>query len=164
MSDQYLSHRAALESDLDSVVGFVRSADELFYAFPRAHWPLCRAQLGAAWAERQGNTLVLLDGRPAGFANFYQSQAGEFCALGNLMIAPWARGQGVAQYLIGVMEHLAAREFLARELRASCFNGNSAGLLLYTRLGYQVREVVERQRGADQRVALLHLVKSLEQS
>ncbi|MBB2493390.1 GNAT family N-acetyltransferase [Aquipseudomonas ullengensis] len=161
MNDQLLSHRPADEADLAEVVGFVRNADELFYAFPRAHWPLSREQLLSAYHERQGNTLALLDGRAAGFANFYQSQPGEFCALGNLMIAPWARGAGVAQYLIGVMERLAERDFQARELRASCFNHNSAGLLLYARQGYQLCGVVERSRN-DQRVALLQFSKSLK--
>ncbi|MGL4316210.1 MAG: GNAT family N-acetyltransferase [Pseudomonas sp.] len=163
MSEQLFGHRPATAADLAEVVGFVRNADELFFAFPRAHWPLTQAQLDEACASRQGSTVALLDGRLAGFANFYQSQPGEFCALGNLMIAPWARGQGVARYLIGIMERLARRDFLARELQASCFNDNTAGLLLYARLGYPLRGVVERQRG-NQRVALLQFAKPLEQS
>lgn len=161
MSEQWLSHRAATADDLDQVLGFVRNADELFFAFPRAHWPFSREQLAAAFAERQGSTLALLDNRPAGFANFYQSVPGEYCALGNLMIAPWARGHGVAQYLVGVMEQLARRDFQARELRASCFNDNSAGLLLYARLGYPLQGIVERQRG-QQRVALVQFAKPLQ--
>ncbi len=160
MSDQLLTHRPATDDELDAVTQFVRNADELFYAFPRAHWPLSREQLAAVYAERQGSTLALLDRRPAGFANFYQSVAGEYCALGNLMIAPWARGQGVAQYLVGVMEQLARRDFAARELRVSCFNDNSAGLLLYARLGYRLSGLVERQRG-QHRVALVQFVKEL---
>lgn len=161
MSDQLLTHRPATDDDLDAVTHFVRNADELFYAFPRAHWPLSHEQLAAACAERQGSTLALLDRRPAGFANFYQSVAGNYCALGNLMIAPWARGQGVAQYLIDVMEQLARRDFDARELRVSCFNENAAGLLLYARLGYRLSSVVERRRD-QQRVALVQFVKRLE--
>ncbi|WP_068828648.1 GNAT family N-acetyltransferase [Pseudomonas sp. BMS12] len=161
MNDQLLSHRGATPADLDEVVRFVRNADELFFAFPKAHWPLSHEQLAHVLAERQGSTLALLDGRPAGFANFYQSIAGEYCALGNLMIAPWARGQGVARYLIGVMERIAQRDFLARELKVSCFNDNSAGLLLYARLGYELRGLVERQRG-QQRVALLQFGKPLQ--
>jgi GNAT superfamily N-acetyltransferase len=120
MTDSLLAHRPATDGDLDAVTHFVHNADELFYAFPRAHWPLTREQLAAACAERQGSTLVLLDNRPAGFANFYQSLTGEYCALGNLMVAPWARGQGVAQYLIGVMEQLVRRDFDAREPRVCC--------------------------------------------
>jgi len=161
MSDQQLSHRPPRDADLDQVVRFVGNADELFFAFPRAHWPLTREQLAAACAERRGSTLALLDGQPAGFANFYQSVAGEYCALGNLMIAPWARGQGVASYLVGVMEQLARRDFDARELKASCFNDNSAGMLLYARLGYRLVGLEERQRG-EQRVALLQFSKNLQ--
>ncbi|WP_437882781.1 N-acetyltransferase family protein [Pseudomonas sp. LRF_L74] len=161
MSERLLSHRPADPADLDAVSGFVHNADELYFAFPRAHWPLNREQLAAAVAERQASTLALLDGRPAGFANFYQHRHGEFCALGNLMIAPWARGQGVAQYLVGIMECLAKRDFQARELRASCFNANAAGLLLYQQLSYRVTGIVERQRGQE-RVALVQFSKALE--
>lgn len=160
MTDLLLAHRPATDADLDQVVHFVHSADELFFAFPRAHWPLTREQLADACAERQGSTLVLLDGRPAGFANFYQSMPGEYCALGNLMVAPWARAQGVAQYLIGVMEGLARRDFAAHTLKVSCFNDNAAGLLLYARLGYRLDGLVERQRG-QQRVALVQFSKPL---
>ncbi len=163
MTEQLLGHRPAVADDLAEVVGFVRNADELFFAFPRAHWPLTHTQLEGACASREASTVALLDGRLAGFANFYQSQAGEFCALGNLMIAPWARGQGVARYLIGIMERQARRDFLARELRASCFNENAAGLLLYASLDYQLREVVERQHG-NRRVALLHFAKPLAEN
>jgi ribosomal protein S18 acetylase RimI-like enzyme len=161
MSEPLLTHRPATAEDLDQVLHFVRNADELFYAFPRAHWPLTREQLAAAHAERRGNTLVLLAGRPAGFANFYQSVPGEYCALGNLMIAPWARGQGVARHLVEVMEQLAQRGFDARELKVSCFNDNAAGLLLYGRLGYRLTGLVERQRG-EQRLALLQFSKALK--
>jgi ribosomal protein S18 acetylase RimI-like enzyme len=160
MNGQQFDHRPATDADLDQVVRFVHNADELFFAFPRAHWPLTREQLAAACAERQGSTLVLLDGQPAGFANFYQSFPGGYCALGNLMVAPWARGRGVASYLVGVMEQLALRDFAARELKVSCFNDNAAGLLLYGRLGYRLTGLEQRQRG-EQRVALLQFVKHL---
>jgi ribosomal protein S18 acetylase RimI-like enzyme len=160
MSDSLLAHRPATDADLEAVKHFVHDADELFFAFPRAHWPLTHQQLAAACAEREGSTLALLDGRAAGFANFYQSVRGEHCALGNLMIAPWARGQGVASYLVGVMERLAVRDFAAREMQISCFNDNTAGLLLYARLGYRLTGLVERQRG-QQRVALLQFAKAL---
>jgi len=160
MSTQF-SHRPAQAEDLEQVLHFVCNADELFYAFPRAHWPLTRGQLAAAHAERRGNTLALLDGRPAGFANFYQSVPGDYCALGNLMIAPWARSRGVASYLTGVMERQAVSDFAARELRISCFCDNTPGLLLYARLGYPPCGLVERQRG-ERLVALLQLVKRLQ--
>ncbi|WP_439860807.1 GNAT family N-acetyltransferase [Pseudomonas sp. MBLB4136] len=156
-----LSHRPASPADLASVVEFPQSAQELFFSYPRASWPLSVEQLAAAMAERSNSTVALLDGRVAGFANFYQAQPNELCALGNLMIAPWARGQGVAHYLIGEMERQAREDFNAARMRASCHNDNAAGLLLYSRLGYRVREIAERQDFAGRRVALLQMEKAL---
>ncbi|UTW09382.1 GNAT family N-acetyltransferase [Pseudomonas benzenivorans] len=156
-----LSHRAACEADLATVVEFPRSAQELFFSYPRASWPLTVAQLAAAMAERNNSTVALLDGRVAGFANFYQTQANELCALGNLMIAPWARGQGVAHYLIAEMERQAREDFNATLMRASCHNDNAAGLLLYARLGYRARDIVERRDFQGRRVALVQMEKAL---
>lgn len=68
----------------------------------------------------------------------------------------------MAQYLIGVMEQLAARDFLAQRLKAGCFNGNTGAMLLYARLGYQVEGVVERQHPNGERVALVQFVKQLQ--
>ncbi|MEX6501582.1 GNAT family N-acetyltransferase [Pseudomonas zhanjiangensis] len=156
-----LSHRPASASDLADVVEFPQSAEELFFCYPKANWPLSVGQLAAAMAERRDSTVALLDGRVAGFANFYQWQYGDFCALGNLMIAPWARGQGVAHYLVAVMERLAREQHKARHLQASCFNANSAGLLLYPKLGYQPTRVLERSDPQGRRVALIQFSKSL---
>ncbi|MCP8465334.1 GNAT family N-acetyltransferase [Pseudomonas sp. ZM23] len=162
MEHPALDHRPALASDLDEVVLFAQDRDELFYCYPKASWPLTVAQLAAAIAERRGSTLATLEGRPAGFANFYQWQLNEHCALGNMMVAPWARRHGVAQYLIDVMEKLARDQYKARLMKVSCFNANAAGLLLYTRLGYRPQAIVERIDPQGRRVALIQLEKTLE--
>ncbi|WP_276488383.1 GNAT family N-acetyltransferase [Ectopseudomonas mendocina] len=156
-----LQHRPATAADLDTVVGFPQNVDELFFCYPRAAWPLNVRQLVAAIAERRESTVVELDGRVAGFANFYQWQHGEFCALGNLMVAPWARSQGVAQYLVEVMENLARERYKAPLMKVSCFNANAGGLLLYTRLGYRTIGIVERRAPDGGRVALVQLEKPL---
>lgn len=156
-----LSHRPASAGDLAAIVGFPQNPEELFFCYPKASWPLTVGQLAAAMAERRDSTVALLDGRVAGFANFYQWQHGDFCALGNLMIAPWARGQGVAQYLVTAMEQLARAHYKAGRLQVSCFNANSAGLLLYPRLGYQLDQVLERRDPQGARVALIQFSKAL---
>lgn len=161
MSQSDLQHRPAVAADLSEVVGFPQDADELFYCYPKASWPLTVAQLAAAMAERRGSTVALLNGRVAGFANFYQWQTGEFCALGNMMVAPAARRHGVAQYLIDVMEQLAKDQYKARLMKVSCFNANAAGLLLYARLGYRPQGIVERADPQGRRVALVQLEKAL---
>lgn len=161
MPTSALSHRPATLDDLPEVVAFPQNADELFFCYPKAVWPLNVEQMAAAMAERHNSTVVLLDGRVAGFANFYQCQQGESCALGNLMIAPWARGQGVARYLVTTMEQLAREQHQATQMRVSCFNANSAGLLLYPALGYTLSGLVERRDPRGARVALPQFCKTL---
>jgi hypothetical protein len=46
-------------------------------------------------------------------------------------------------------------------MQLSCFNANTAGLLLYPALGYQVYGVEERRNHLGQRVALLQFRKPL---
>ncbi|SFI84463.1 Protein N-acetyltransferase, RimJ/RimL family [Pseudomonas guineae] len=157
----YLSHRPAAAVDLAEIVSFPQDADELFFCYPKANWPLSIGQLAAAMAERRDSNVALLDGRVAGFANFYQWQYDDHCALGNLMVAPWARGHGVAHYLVAVMEQLAREHYHAKRMQVSCFNANSAGLLLYPKLGYALSGVVERRDPKDQRVALIQFSKPL---
>jgi ribosomal protein S18 acetylase RimI-like enzyme len=154
-------HRLAQAADLAEVITFVQNPDELFYSFPKAAWPLTIGQLAATAAERRDSTLALLDGRPAGFANFLAWQHNASCSLGNLMIAPWARGRGVAQYLIGVMEQQASKHYKAKLLIAACFNSNTAGILLYHKLGYHIRAVQERQDLQGRKVALIEFAKDL---
>ena len=161
MPSRSLSHRPATADDLPEVVAFPQSAEELFFCYPKVAWPLDVEQLAAAMAERRDSTVALLNGRVAGFANFYQWQQGDSCALGNLMIAPWARGQGVARYLVTTMEQLAREQHQATRMRVSCFNANSAGLLLYPALGYALSGLVERRDPHGARVALLQFDKAL---
>ena len=159
-----MRHRPARLDDLPAVIGFVQNRDELFNAYPKARWPFDVEQLAAALAERSASTLALLDERPAAFANFYQCEPGAYCALGNMMVAPWARSRGTARYLIGVMEDLARHDYAARVMKISCFNGNAGGLLLYSSLGYRPTGIVERQAPDGQRVALVQMEKALEPS
>ncbi|MDM8348524.1 GNAT family N-acetyltransferase [Pseudomonas sp. sp1636] len=156
-----LSHRPATTSDLVDIATFAQNATELFFSYPKAVWPLSVAQLAAAMAERRGSTVALLNGQVAGFANFYQWQHGDFCALGNLMVAPQARGQGVAHYLVAVMEEQAREQYQATRMQVSCFNANSAGLLLYPKLGYRLSGIVERRDPQGARVALIQFDKAL---
>lgn len=155
------SHRPMNIDDLAEVTRFVQTPEELFFCFPKASWPLTIGQLAAATAERRHSTVALLDGRPAGFANFYQWQHGDSCSLGNLMVAPWARGRGVAQYLVTAMEQQARTHYKARRLQVNCFNSNTAGLLLYARLGYSVQGISERRDLQQGKIALLELSKAL---
>ncbi|WP_375055125.1 GNAT family N-acetyltransferase [Zobellella sp. DQSA1] len=151
-----LSHRAATFADLAIVCTFATSAEELFYCFPKARFPLTEAQLEQAVRERAGATVVELDGDVVGFADFYRWQHGGACAIGNVMVAPQARGRGVGRYLIQQMVVLATSRYQAREVQVSCFNQNLAGLLFYPRLGFEPYGLEPRTAPDGTPVALIH--------
>lgn len=152
-----LTHRPAEERDLAFVCGFPQSAEELFFLFPKASYPLSPAQLRAAMALRADSTVVELDGAVAGFANFYRWEKGGVCSLGNIVVAPAARGRGVGRYLVETMVDLAFARHGATAVAVSCFNANTAGLLFYPRLGFEPFAVEERQDKQGRRVALIHM-------
>lgn len=158
------SHRPATAADLTQIVDFHQDPDELFFCHPQAHWPLDVAQLQASIAGGRDNTLVLLDGRAAGFANFQHWQHGKHCTLGNLVVAHWTRGRGVAQYLFEVMAQHARAHYQARLMSVSCLNTNSAALRLSLKLGFQVSGLAERLDRHQQRVVLIQLQKQLRPS
>ncbi len=156
-----LRHRPVEASDLQLICTFAQSAEELFFAYPKALYPLTPAQLQQAIEQRRDSTVVELDGAVVAFANFYRWEDG-VCCIGNVVVAPKARGKGVAQYLIEAMSSLARLKHGAAEVQISCFNSNTAGLLLYTRLGFEPFRLEERRAPDTQRVALLHMRRRLD--
>lgn len=149
--------RPATELDLRVVCGFAQDAQELFFFFPKARFPLTPLQLSQAVAERADATVVELDGRVAAFANFYRWEFEGRCSIGNVVVAPAARGRGVARYLMTQMIDLALTQYRAREVTVSCFNQSAAGLLLYPRLGFEPFAIEERADQQGNRVALIHM-------
>jgi RimJ/RimL family protein N-acetyltransferase len=157
-----LAHRAVHASDVARICTFPQSAEELFFLFPRAVHPLTPDQLQRAIDQRFDSTVVLLDGEPSGFANFHVREVEGTCSIGNVMVAPEARGKGVGKYLIETMASRALRKHAAREVRISCFNANVAGLLLYSKVGFLPYGVERRLDPAGGRVALVHMRLSRE--
>ncbi|MDH0302778.1 MULTISPECIES: GNAT family N-acetyltransferase [unclassified Pseudomonas] len=156
-----LTDRPVEAADIPAICCFPQGPDELFYMFPKATYPLTPAQLSEAIAVRSGSTVVEAEGVIVGFANFYKAEHGGVCALGNVVVAPAARGQGVARYLVQRMMTLARDQFAARELWVSCFNHNTAGLLLYPQLGFVPFGIEERQAPDGGKVALVQMKQVL---
>lgn len=152
-----LTHRDASREDVPCVCAFPQSPEELFFLFPKATWPLTPEQLRAAIAQRFDSTVVLDDGEVGAFANFYLREVGGTCAIGNVVVAPGARGRGVGRYLVETMIRKALVTYRAATVRISCFNGNVAGLLLYAKLGFEPYAVEPRRDPRGARVALVHL-------
>lgn len=150
-------HRPVEPRDLSRICCFVQSAEELFFLFPKARYPLNTAQLQQAIDSRSDATVLLQDDQVVAFANFYRAEAGGICAIGNVIVDPAQRGQGLGRLLIGTMLELASQRYQANEVRISCFNHNTAGLLLYPQLGFAPFAIEPRLDWQGQRVALIHM-------
>lgn len=156
-----LSFRPVQVDDIAVICAFAQSADEAFFFFPKCTWPLTPEQLAAAIAQRSDSSVVVEGDEVLAFANFYQWEQGGTCSLGNVLVSPTARGRGVARYLVERMIEVARQRHQAREMKVSCFNHNTAGLLLYPTLGFVPFGIEERRDPAGKRVALVQMRQSL---
>ena len=156
MDKEMLQHRPYLKHDLQTICSFPQNEEELFYFYPKAVYPLTPEQLQFAVDQRCDSTVVEKNARVVGFANFYRWQNG-ICCIGNVIVAPFARGQGVARFIIKTMTSLAALKHSATKIQISCFSQNIAGLLLYKKLGFQPFGMEERQGIDGRRAALIHM-------
>ncbi len=152
-----LSHREVRADDVPLICTFPQDEEELFFLLPKATYPLTPEQLSRAIERRFDSTVVLLDDRPCAFANFYVREPRGTCAIGNVVVAPEARGKGVGRYLIETMVRTALVKHRAAEVRISCFNRNVAGIMLYAKLGFAPFAVEARIDKGGSRVALLHM-------
>ena len=152
-----LKTRPGIEADISEICFFASTADELYFCFPKARFPLTADQLSAAISQRSDSTVVEENGKVLGFANFYRWGVQGTCSIGNVMVSPHARKRGVARLLMEHMVALAYAKYEAAEVTVSCFNLNTAGLLLYPTLGFKPYEVEQRKDPQGGRIALVHM-------
>ncbi|VVP19672.1 hypothetical protein PS900_03788 [Pseudomonas fluorescens] len=57
-----LNHRPVKASDVKMICGFPQNAQELFFMFPKAHFPLTETQLITAISQRFDSTVVEING------------------------------------------------------------------------------------------------------
>lgn len=155
-----LQHRPVKADDIEIICSFARNAQELFYMFPKAQYPLTEDQLSNAIAQRFDSTVVETGNSVVGFANFYRAQMGGVCCIGNVIVAQEVRGKGVATFIVKTMTALAFERYDATEVQISCFNENTAGLLLYPKLGFLPFAIEERTSLDNRRTALIHMACS----
>ncbi len=151
------THRPLQKKDLEHICAFPLSAEELFYMFPKARYPLTSEQLLDAAGNRRDPSVVLVNGVVAGYGNFIEVYERDYCSIGNLIIKPSERGKGAASYLIRVFVDMAFQRYSASYVRISCFNHNTVGLLLYYKLGFRPVDMEERKGPDGKRVVLIHM-------
>lgn len=134
-----LSHRPLADGDIPTICGFPRSAEELYFLFPRAVWPLTPDQVRATLGTRRDPTVVTLSEngreRVVGYANYATFEDGRTASIGNVSVDPTLRRRGIAEYLVRTMIGRAFDHHHLPELTLYCFNTNTPALLLYAKLG-----------------------------
>jgi ribosomal protein S18 acetylase RimI-like enzyme len=154
-----ISHRALEKADAKVIVAFPQSAEELFFMFPKASYPLQPERLLQEAQIRFYPTVVLVDQQLAGYGNFISAEHGHHCSIGNVVVNPAMRRRGVASYLLKTLVAIAFDQLKAKYVRISCFNNNTAGLLLYQKLGFRPVDVEIRETRDGRQVALIHMHK-----
>lgn len=153
-------HRPVRTEDLEKICEFPQDAQELYFMFPKANYPLTRDQLSEAIANRSDSTVVEIEGEVVAFANFYHVEESELCCVGNVVVSRKSRGRGVASFLMHAMSTIALKKYKVTDIRVSCFSENTAGLLLYSKLDFLPFRIEERVDKFGHRQALIHFCRS----
>jgi RimJ/RimL family protein N-acetyltransferase len=139
------SCRPIEQADFSIISKFPLSAEELFYMFPSANFPLTSNQLEATSASRLNPTALMFNDTVIGYANLYDLEENKLCWLGNVIISSAFRGKGAAEYLIRAMMDNAKNELKVPALHLVCHNTNVRGLLFYTKMKFKPYDLVRRE-------------------
>ncbi len=154
-------YRTATDDDLEAICTFPQTQEELFYFYPKATFPLTKNQLLQSISHRSHSTVVEKNGVLAGFANFYEWQQDSYCKVGNFIVNPALRRQGVARFLLDTMIFQAKESYNANQVQVACFNENTEALLFYHKFGFVPFKLEQRQTFRGQETVLLHLCYEL---
>jgi ribosomal protein S18 acetylase RimI-like enzyme len=149
--------RAATASDYEAIVRLVPSRDELFLVYPKGRHPFSVSQLKVLADSRLDLTVAVSADEVVGFANLYDLRPGQWVFIGNVVVSPARRGEGLGRILVKHMVALAFEKYTVEEVRISVFGGNTPALLLYSGLGFEPYAIEERQHPSGTRMALIHM-------
>jgi len=149
--------RHAQKSDLKELLTFAQNRKELFYFFPSADYPLTIKQLEQQLSDRHESTVMLENRQLVGFANFYNVENRNIAFIGNVIIKPEKRGQGLGKKLLQTMITTGFSQLQLKEVHLSCYNNNTPALLFYTKLGFKPYAIESRSDPENGTLALIHL-------
>ncbi len=156
------SIRPVQDGDLDSIIGFFGEEKDLRYSFPGAAWPLTVGALKNSIDSRSDSSVVVRAGSPVAFANLFNIVPGEECTIGNVIVDRKHRKKGAGQFLVNAMVDFAVERHSAARIIVPCWSENTAGLMLYTRLGFRPYDTVMKQFGAGEPVPVQMLEKCID--
>jgi len=158
-----LSYRSANPTDFEAICKLPQNAEELFFMFPKAEYPLTRVQLEVTIKDRFDPVVVLMNDNIVGFANFYEVVENQYCSIGNVIVSSEYRNLGIGTFLIRTMKQIAIEKYKVKELHLSCFNTNTNGILLYTKLGYVPYEIEKRIDKNGNQIPLIKMKHNIKQ-
>ena len=161
METNCISHRTVEVSDLNKICQLPKNEEELFFMFPKAKYPLTENQLESAINSRFDSTVILSNNVIVGFVNFYEVKKNQYSSIGNVVVDANYRNLGIGKYLIRTMEQIAIEKYNVSELDLSCFNTNTKGILLYSKLGYIPYEIEKRLSPQNESLALIKMRKTI---
>ena len=161
METNYLSHRTVEVSDLKRICQLPKDEEELFFMFPKAEYPLTERQLEFAINSRFDSKVILFNNIIVGFANFYEVKKSQYTSIGNVVIDANYRNLGIGKYLIHTMEQIAIEKYGVSRLYLSCFNTNTKGILLYSKLGYMPCKIEKWLNFQNESLALIKMKKRI---
>lgn len=129
--------RPTQSSDLKHILNFNLDRTELFYFSPSATYPLTLEQLEEQICKRHESIIMLNDKEIVGFANFYKVDKHNIAFIGNLLIKPEKRKQGLGKQLLQYMIKHGFTTLHLKQVHLSCYQDNLPALLLYKKLGFK---------------------------
>lgn len=152
-----LALRPPKAADYAALGTWVSDADSCArWAGPKLPFPFASAQLPQLLAEPGAHSFVLSRG-PAealGFCQFWVREEAGAVHLARIILAPSARGQGLAATLCGLLMGEAARTVGAQAFTLRVYRDNHPALATYEGLGF---EVVPAQ--SDERIFFMRAVR-----
>ena len=154
---EQLRFRPAVEEDYPAISGLVTSEEELFFVYPRGHYPFDVQQIRVLAGERHELTVAIVKGKVVGFTNLYDMEAKHQAFIGNVIIEKTLRGCGIGRKMIGVMLKCCFKKYRLPKVNISVFSHNIPALVLYSRLGFTPFDLEERQDFAGQKTVMIHM-------
>ena len=151
-----LANRPLQAADSAIISGFAQSAEELFYIAPFADYPWQADRFAESTRERLSNTVFTQNEIIVGFANLYNCEIGNRGFVGNVIINPTMRRRGYGKHILQHMIETGFHAYKFTEVHLSCFSANTAGLLLYRKLGFKPYSIEQRTDYKNDSVALVN--------
>ena len=151
------SFRATQQSDLEQIADFCLNRTELFYFSPSAAYPLTLEQLERQLSRSHASIVMLENSLVVGFANFYNAQQHNIAFIGNVIIKPEKRKQGLGRKLLQQMVNNGFTKLQLKEIHLSCYQDNSSALSFYKNIGFKAYAKEDRLDLNKQQTQLIHL-------